>query len=192
MSDESETTSGHGRQQVRRVHGRPEHQMTPEQAVKHIQSVFRSIREKYAAEGERFEEEDAHELINNKRPETPPFPIFIFLCAAFADFTKIFLDFLVVTIPVAMIIGIMTSFMLFFWMWGKVKGMWYKKMILGWAWKRFIITAFAESFPILNIFPGATIFVLMAHFRETKVVRLMNAALDAIHEGGVMELLQSK
>jgi hypothetical protein len=99
---------------------------------------------------------------------------------------------LVVTIPVAMIIGIMTSFMLFFWMWGKVKGMWYKKMILGWAWKRFIITAFAESFPILNIFPGATIFVLMAHFRETKVVRLMNAALDAIHEGGVMELLQSK
>ena len=77
------------------------------------------------------------------------------------------------------------SLILFFWVLGKMSGGWYKKMFIRWMLTWFVVTCLGENTPFLNMLPVTTIFVLMVHFRETKIVKLINDALEALHHKGI-------
>jgi hypothetical protein len=72
---------------------------------------------------------------------------------------------------------------LFFWFLGKIHGVWWKKKTISWLWKRLLLGAVIEHIPFLKLIPTFTILVLMAHYRETKLVKILNAVLEELHTG---------
>lgn len=64
------------------------------------------------------------------------------------------------------------------WCKGRISGGFWKKKAIGWLWKRYLATFIIELIPFFNIIPTNVIFVLMAHYKEKKMVKLFNAALE--------------
>jgi hypothetical protein len=64
---------------------------------------------------------------------------------------------------------------------GKISGGSYKKPLIKYIWRRFAIVFLVELIPIVKIIPANTIFILLAHFRETKIVKVFNFALEKMH-----------
>lgn len=145
--------------------------------------TFQEIREVFSAEHEEFDEEDAIEVLNNP-PDPVHFPIFIFVLSVVKDIMDM-LDLTLIGIIVTTLFSIFASITIFFWMFGKVKGKWWKKKILRFLIRRAIIMICAEVLPFIKMIPTTTIFVLMAHYKEKKIVRLMNIALEMMRKGGI-------
>lgn len=149
-----------------------------------ITRTMKEIREVFNSEKEDFDEEDALDVLNNP-PDPVHFPIFIFTLSVTKDALDM-LDLTLIGIVVTTLFTIFTSITIFFWMFGKVKGKWWKKKILRFLIRRSIIMIFGEMLPFIKMIPTTTIFVLMAHYKEKKIVRLMNVALEMMHKGGIV------
>ncbi len=48
-----------------------------------------------------------------------------------------------------------------------------------------MFTLGVEFIPIVKIIPANTIFILLAHYREKKIVKLFNLALEEMRSGGL-------
>jgi hypothetical protein len=143
-----------------------------------IRTAFSEISGLFKEKGMEFAQEDIQTLSGGPN-SIPPFPIFIVFFAA----TKDVLDSLDLTL-----IGIIFTTLLTFtigvtiaiWMLGKMKGGFWKKALIKWFWKRFLLAFMIELLPFGKIIPATTILVLMAHYRELKIVKLLNASLEIL------------
>jgi hypothetical protein len=153
--------------------------------IRELQKAHDTIREVFEKENEELEEGDEERLLVENVPEKPGFPYIIFGVALIKDSFDVLATLIVIGIPVAMLLSFLMSLVLFFWVLGKVSGGWYKKKMIKWALKRAVIACFAESIPFLNMLPVTTIFILMVHFRETKIVKLINGAMEKLHHEGI-------
>lgn len=82
------------------------------------------------------------------------------------------------------IFGIFAGAIIAIWMFGK--GMFILKRLMRKIGFRLILLAIAAFIPVLNVLlPEVTIFVLMAHYRHTKVVRGIEATLKKLETLGI-------
>mgnify|MGYP003385912346 CR=1 FL=1 len=130
-----------------------------------------------------FQDGDIENLLSTKKVELPPFPLFMFIIAILKDLIDI-ADLTLVGIIITTIVSVIFSVILFFWLFGKVSGKWWKKKVVGWLWKRYIAAIIIEFIPFLKLAPTMTIFIIMAHRRETKVVKAINFALEELKKVG--------
>lgn len=130
-----------------------------------------------------FQDGDVENLLSTKKVELPPFPLFMFIIAILKDLIDI-ADITLVGIIVTTIVSAIFSVILFFWLFGKVSGKWWKKKVVGWLWKRYVAAIIIEFIPFLKLAPTMTIFIIMAHRRETKVVKAINFALEELKKVG--------
>ncbi len=125
------------------------------------------------AVGEAIENEDVDEL-KLDLPEEPHAPWLMFGAALFKDL----LDALDITGVGAVIVAI-TSFVfalvIFVWLFGKIN--WYQKGLVRWMIRRYAIVVVLEFIPGVQIIPTWSLYVLFAHNREKKLVKLIWGAL---------------
>ena len=142
---------------------------------------------------EKVHSKDVEEMLEEMR-ELPKFP-FIMLTLAIAKDISDAGD--IVTAGLAVVITTVFSVIFvcvsFFWFMGKMHGKWWKgmmfRMFFAWIQKRALMVAMIGLLPFLKIVPEATVFVLMAHYRETKVVKLMNYGFEVLHSFGITKEL---
>jgi hypothetical protein len=134
-----------------------------------------------------FGESDTRELIEMRvsKVDLPSFPYFIFGISVVKDLLDVPANLSLIGVPLAMALSFLISLILFFWIWGKASGGWWKKGIIKWLFVRFVFCCAIELLPIGSIIPAVTIFTLMAHYRETKIVKLVNLALEELHHAGI-------
>lgn len=139
------------------------------------ESLITEIKELFTDEGEIFEDGDEEELRINP-PNNPGFPWLIFGASLFVDI----IDVLELTLVGIIITKTLSFFLLsFIFLWIILRGShWWQKGIMRWIFVRFGITAVIEA--TLGIFPATTIFVLLVHRKEKKIVRLFFSALDRL------------
>jgi hypothetical protein len=130
-----------------------------------------------------YQSGDVENLLSTKKVELPPFPLFMFIIAVLKDLIDI-ADITLVGVIITTIASVIFSVILFFWLFGKVSGKWWKKRVFKWLWKRYVAAIIIEFIPFLKIAPTMAIFVIMAHRRETKVVRAINFALEELKKVG--------
>jgi hypothetical protein len=118
--------------------------------------------------------------ITLRKTPTPSFPLFIFFTALFKDILDIPANLSIIGVVVSVTLSFFLALILFFWILGKMNGGWWKKRLISWLWKRYILVIIIEFLPGFQLIPTTTIFVLMAHYREKKIVLLANKALDAL------------
>lgn len=153
------------------------------------QVTYGAPAQRFADLSDDFAEISSVELEGLSAESQPSFP-YLILAAAI---TKDVIDSVQFTIVAAIIVlpfAIMISLILLVWVLGKASGGWWKKKIIRWLWNRYMLTVIIECLPLLSIVPASTIFVLMAHYRETKIVQLFNTALEEFRSGGVLKLLR--
>ncbi len=127
---------------------------------------------------------DGDELLMVKKPPvTPPFPVIIVGLAILKDFLDV-LDVSIIGIIFTTIASILVSIILAFWTFGRASGGWWKKRLFTWLIKRFLIMLGLELVPFFKIIPATTIFILMAHYREKKLVKIANLVLEELHRAG--------
>lgn len=149
-----------------------------------LEVIRRELRNESGEIGEFLEPEDAEQLVV-ERPVAPDFPYFMVAIAVLKDFLDVPADLSVVAIPMSTALSFLIALVLFFWLLGKMSGGWWKKKLIRWLWVRYIIAIAIEFIPVLKIVPATTILVLMAHFRETKIVRAFDASLQRLHASGI-------
>lgn len=124
------------------------------------------------------------ELLIKDRPQMPDFPYIIASLALLKDIS----DAISLT-GIGYVVVIATSFcmsiVLFIWALGKMDGGWWKKRCIRGLLTKYGIAISIEFLPFVSIVPTTIIFVLMAHYRETKVVKIMNQALEQLHAKGL-------
>lgn len=147
------------------------------------QKTLEEIRGMFKDEGEDFEEGDTELLIKNP-PQKANFPFLIFPLAVLKDIVDA-LDLTGVGAIFTMVTSFVLVIILFIWFLGKMQGGWWKKKMLTWLLKRLGLVIVIECIPLLKIIPATTILILMAHFRETKIVGLMNSALERLRHAGI-------
>ena len=148
-----------------------------------VANTLREINDIFHEKGESFDEEDAAIALTNP-PELPHFPFFMVSLMAIKDTTDAF-DLTLFGIIGTTLFTLAAGLIYFFWMWGKVKGRWWKKHVIRWIIRRAFLVIGIELLPFLKMIPMSVIFVLMAHYHETKIVRLFNVALEIMHARGI-------
>lgn len=111
----------------------------------------------------------------------PPFPFVMLTIAIMKDIIDVPGELSVIGIVLTTALSLVIALVLFFWFMGKVSGKWWKGRMVSWLWKRYVFAIALEFIPFFKIVPATTILVLMAHFRETKTVKILNSAMEAIH-----------
>jgi hypothetical protein len=149
-----------------------------------IARSYDAVAELFASRGETFEDEDAQKLEEGDAPKKPSFPFMIVMVSVLKDILDWPLDLTVVLAIAAFCLSIFLGLILAFWTMGKISGGWWKKSLIRWLWLRFFIMLGIELIPFVNLAPANTIFVLMAHYKETKIVKLFDEALEILHRGG--------
>ncbi len=144
------------------------------------------IKEIFQEQKEEFEDGDEKMLIAEP-PEKPEFPWIIFLAAVIKDILDVPLELTLVGIILTTVLSFILSIVLFFWILGKASGGWWKKKIISWLWSRYVAVIILEFIPFFKIIPTTTIFIYMAHKRETKLVKLFNLALEELRGAGVLK-----
>lgn len=127
----------------------------------------------------------AEELLAKGDEKVPKFPFFILSIALLKDIIDM-LDFTIVGIIIVEIAMLPLSVILFLWLFNKIHGGWWKKGLIKWLWNRYILTMIVEFIPGFQLVPATTIFVLMAHHKESKAVKMFNRMLEklrAVAEG---------
>lgn len=148
---------------------------------------YQNIQRIFSEGGETIDDGDVgiiRELKTEKVP-LPPFPYFIFSIALLKDIVDVIATITLVGIVLSMALSFLFALILFFWTMGKMSGGWWKKRLINYILVRYGITIAIEFIPGVNIIPTTTIFILMAHYRETKIVKLLNLALEELHSMGV-------
>lgn len=183
--------------------GRPRPQGARERTLLE-RGALHGIQELFKKEGLEFNESDLPTL-KLSRPETPPFPILIFMMAVMKDIVDIFVAFpdlagltvigAILTVAGRIIITgltFITALVIWIWMLGRISGMARLGIRgaaggVGLAMKtKFVkkrvaqgtIALVTES--ILPYIPFSTIFVLLAHHDENKYVQLFLGAAEQL------------
>lgn len=146
------------------------------------QAMQDSIRSIFTNAGEEFTEGD-EELIIKNPPKNPRFPYIIVALAILKDLLDVG-DLSIVGIVLTTAVSFLIAIVLFFWTLGKLSGGWWKKKMISWLWKRYILAIAIEFTPFGKIIPATTIFILMAHYREKRIVKVLNEALEELHRKG--------
>lgn len=154
-----------------------------EKELERLHRVINKIKDIFHKEGESFEDKDLKAL-SKGTPEKPTFPIIMLSVAIIKDITDLPQEISVIgTIP-GFFLSVLATIILFFWLWNKMSGKWWKKPMISALWTVFIGGSFVECTPFLRVIPAETIIVLMAYYREKKTVRLLNLALEELHAAG--------
>lgn len=143
----------------------------------HEHAISKEIQQHLEKEGLEFLTEEIRNKSAKKEPLTP-FPYIMFTLAVIKDIIdalSLTLIGMLLTKPLSLIIALI----LFFWFLGKMSGKWWKGRMVGWLWKRYIMAMAVEV--VGEVIPATTILVLMAHFRETKTIKVLNGALESLH-----------
>lgn len=149
-----------------------------------IARAYAEIGELFSSKGEQFKSEDAEQLVSEAPPQIPSFPVLMFGMALVKDLLDV-LDFTGVGVIATFFFTIVFAFVLALWSLGKISGGWWKKALIRKLLVRFAITFTVEMIPFVKIVPTNVVFVLLAHFHETKVAKLFNEALERLHKAGV-------
>lgn len=152
-----------------------------------VQRMYSAIREIFSEGGESFDESDVREIseLKTRSVEKPGFPFFIFTVAVLKDLLDVIATLIVVGVPITMALSFLMSIILFFWSFGKMSGGWWKKRMIRYILVRYGIMFAIEAVPLVNIVPTTTIFILLVHHRETKIVKLINLGLEKLHHSGI-------
>ncbi len=142
------------------------------------------VRTMLKKEGEDFSDGDA-QLLLEKPPEKPGFPFIILPLAVLKDLLDIPGELSIIGILVTTVLSFILALILFFWVMGKLGGGWWKKRMIGWLWRRYIVAMCIEFLPFGKMIPATTIFVLMAYHHEKKIVKLFDSALEKLHSAGL-------
>ena len=148
-----------------------------------VQQNIAEAQRLFSKEGFELAVEDAS-LVVKDPPRESGFPVVIFLLAIVKDLFDI-LELTVVGIIITKILSVLFGIVLFFWCLGKLSGGWWKKKLIRYIWKRYIIAMAIEAIPFIAIIPANMIFILMVHNREKKVVKIFNSLLEQLRESGV-------
>ncbi|MEN9920275.1 MAG: hypothetical protein RL538_168 [Candidatus Parcubacteria bacterium] len=156
---------------------------------KSIESVLRSKPgiKKAVSDIRKIIDDENEVILVSKPPKMPSFPILIVLMAIFKDVID-FLNLTIIAAPIPIIASFIVGMVLFFWVLGKASGGWWKKKLIKWLWKRYVIALVVELIPLVNIVPTTTIFILLAHYREKKIVKAINLALEQLRKAGFAEI----
>lgn len=114
-----------------------------------------------------FTQEDIEEA-KAKSPSLPSFPILML----FAAMTKDALDLLSVGL-LGWLFSLFFAIIVWFWLFGKLNFV--KKFLL----RRLVFNVIIGMIPGLNFLPETTIFVILGHYKETKVVKILFRTLEA-------------
>ncbi len=146
-----------------------------------LKRLYRDVRQIFKEGDINVDDSELRELSEMKvgKIEKPIFPYFILGVSVIKDLLDIPANLSIVGIPFAMALSLICSLVIFFWIWGKMSGGWWKKRLLRWLFVRFFIMFGVEL--IVSIIPTTTIFTLMAYYREKKIVKLINLALEEMH-----------
>jgi hypothetical protein len=113
------------------------------------------------------------------KQEHPSFPYLITAIAVIKDILD-FGDLTLIGVVITTVLSFCISIILFFWILGKMGGEWWKKKLIQKILIRYGIVVALEFIPFFKMIPATTIFVLMVHFDETKIVKLLNGALERL------------
>jgi hypothetical protein len=128
-------------------------------------------------------------LLINKPPQTPQFPFLMVSLAFIKDVIDIPLELTLIGIVFTTVFSLLLGLVLFIWCFGKLRGGWWKKKLISWVWKRYILTIILEFIPFIKIIPVTTIFVFMVHYKETKLVKIANQALEELKKLGLLSFI---
>lgn len=149
-----------------------------------VREGIRGIRQIFKKGGEDIGNEQEVSIIRNDppppSPELPWFALYCSICKDLLDFTLIELT--GVGYVVVLILGWILWVFLFFWFLGKMNGTWWRSFLIKRFWVWMVGVFVLESIPFLKIIPANTILVLMAHYREKKMVKLVMLAMDLWHK----------
>ncbi len=142
-----------------------------------IQAV-QNILQKSAQENDvEYDDADATLLIKEP-PQQPDFPYIMVSIAILKDILDVPVELSIIGIVITTALSFLLAIILFIWILGKLSGGWWKKAMVRWIWVRYIFAILIEFLPFFKIIPATTILVLMAHYREAKIVMFFNAALE--------------
>ncbi len=178
---ESEVTTSRSRYSINGV--------SPQLVRAHIHKTLDDIAEDFRQKGEEFHTTDAQKLATEAPPAKPSFPIFMFSVGLAKDILDLPADLTGIGVILASFLGIVLGAILTLWTWNKISGGWWKKAVIKWLWKRLFIAILIEIIPFLQIIPANTIIVLMAFYKEKKIVKLFNGALEKMHASGIMKYI---
>ena len=133
--------------------------------------------------GEELTDEEIQDLIKNK-PENEEFPTIIFLLALTKDALDIPEDLSVVFAIVGSISSVVLGLIIWLWLWGKLGLV--KKYLIRKVATTGPVTAMGEFIPFFNMLPMATIFILLTHYQNTKLVRAFFMVAEKLESGGVV------
>jgi len=149
-----------------------------------VNRVLDKARELFASKGVDFGTEEAKQIIDGKPSPLPTFPYLMFSLGLAKDVLD-FLDFTIVGTIFVFFFSIIFFFIFFIYSLGKISGGWWKKGLIKWLWKRAAVVAVIEFFPFIQIVPATAVLILLAHYHETKIAKLVNLALDEMHSAGI-------
>ena len=145
--------------------------------IKEIGDIFRD-------NGESFEKESLKGLDKNI-PEKPGFPFIIFSIAILKDAIDV-LDITIGGVILTTVLSVLCVVIMFIWCWGKIGGGIWKKALIRWILWGIVFVFFVEMVPFIKIMPANSIFILMAYFKEKKIVRLFTLALEKMHKANII------
>lgn len=146
--------------------------------------AFANVAELYSSKGETFGDDEVRQMLGeDSAPKIPNFPILIFGGAAIKDAVD-FLDLTIVGAIAVFFFSVMFAIVLAFWSYGKISGGWWKKALIKKIFIRYGICMTIEMIPFIQIVPTTMVFVLLAHFHETKIAKLFNEGLEHLHGSG--------
>lgn len=141
--------------------------------------------------GEKISTDELLELAQQPK-QSAPFPLEIFLLAIVKDVLDGVTEVGVVTTVLGQVFSFIVGVILFFWTFSKVSGWFgYKKKLIKFMFRILAGTIIVEFIPFIRILPANTIFVLLAHYHETKFVKLVNLAMEVMHEKNALGLLKN-
>lgn len=119
-------------------------------------------------------------LLKENPPEEPGFPFFMLVLALIKDIA----DLLIIS---SLIFGLIYFPISMMWTYTRSKRISFGskvaiKLIRKRVVKRMVISGAAETIPALGILPLATVFVLLNHYSETKMVRVFLQAVEIIEK----------
>jgi hypothetical protein len=156
---------------------------------KRSRDVLKKVKEIFNDNGVKFQKGDEINIIT-KPTQKPDFPYLIILTAIIKDIIDFPAEISVIGIILTTFLSIVLSIILFFWVLGKASGGWWKRRIIGWIWLRYFTITILEFIPFLKMIPAATIFILMVHNKENKIVKLANLALEEFRGAGMMRRIR--
>ena len=146
-------------------------------ALKKINDIFDG------ESGEKFTEQD-REQAEKSPPRLPTFPITISIFALIKDILDVPENLSAVAAGLATLTSIPISLIILKWVWektaGGTAGGWLKKKMIRWVWMKYIGAVIIEFIPFINFVPTYTIFILMTHRKEIKLVRGMKQIMEKI------------